>query len=72
MTSAHGGKTPTGFLSGRLASRRVWAWYDFASGDSDPTDGEIGAFNQLFPLGHKYFGFLDLMARQNIHDLNYQ
>lgn len=50
----------------------VWMWYDYASGDEDPTDGTIGTFNQLFPLTHKYFGFLDLIARQNVHDLNWQ
>ena len=45
-------------------------YYDWASGDSDPTDGTHGTFNQLFPLGHKYFGFIDAVGRQNIQDLN--
>lgn len=50
----------------------VWVFYDFASGDEDPTNGTITTFNQLFPLSHKYFGWLDLVARQNVHDLNFQ
>lgn len=50
----------------------VWMWYDYASGDDNPADGDIETFNQLFPLGHKYFGWLDLVGRQNIHDLNFQ
>lgn len=50
----------------------LWVYYDWASGDADPGDGVHGTFNQLFPLGHKYFGFCDLVARQNIHDLNAQ
>lgn len=50
----------------------VWMWYDYASGDNDPTDGTLSTFNQIFPLQHKYFGFIDLVARQNVHDINFQ
>lgn len=49
---------------------RIGAGYDWASGDEDPFDGKVGTFNQLFPLGHKYFGFLDLIGRQNINAVN--
>ena len=49
----------------------VWAYYDYASGDANPNDGDAGTFNQLFPFGHYYLGFIDLVARQNIHDLNF-
>lgn len=49
----------------------LWAYYDYASGDSDPNDGRFGTFNQLFPFGHYYLGFIDLVGRQNIHDLNF-
>jgi len=45
---------------------RLGAGFDWASGDNDPTDGKVGTFDQLFPLGHKYFGFLDLVGRQNV------
>ncbi len=48
----------------------VWAFYDWASGDRDPTDTNHETFNHLFPLGHKYLGFMDLVGRQNIEDLN--
>lgn len=50
----------------------VWVYYDWASGDSDPNDGHFGTFNQLFPLGHKYLGFMDFFARQNIETANVQ
>ena len=43
--------------------------FDFASGDDDPGDGKIETFNQLFPLGHKYLGFIDAVGRQNVIDL---
>ena len=49
----------------------VWAYYDYASGDQDPNDNNFGTFNQLFPFGHYYLGFIDLVGRQNIHDLNF-
>ncbi len=50
----------------------VWAYYDWASGDADPSDGRHETFNQLFPLGHKYFGFMDIVGRQNIEDFNFR
>lgn len=48
----------------------VWLYYDFASGDQNPNAGNFHTFNQLFPFGHYYLGWLDLVGRQNIHDLN--
>ncbi len=52
------------------AKPELWFYYDYASGDGDPVNGTFGTFNQLFPLGHKYFGYADLSARQNIRDPN--
>lgn len=49
-----------------------WIRYDFASGDSRHNDGRSNTFNQLFPFGHYYLGFLDRVGRQNIHDFNAQ
>lgn len=49
---------------------QAWVYYDWASGDADPANGRHGTFNQLFPWGHRYFGFMDLVGRQNIRDLN--
>ncbi|MFQ5489098.1 MAG: alginate export family protein [Phycisphaerae bacterium] len=49
---------------------RLGAGFDWASGDEDPRDGKVGTFDQLFPLGHKYLGFLDLIGRQNITAVN--
>ncbi len=45
----------------------VWAYYDFASGGRNGA----GTFNQLFPFGHYYLGWIDQVGRQNIHDLNF-
>ena len=48
----------------------LWVYYDWASGDNNPNDGLNTTFNQNFPLGHKYFGWMDLIGRQNIRDFN--
>jgi hypothetical protein len=47
---------------------RLYAGYDYASGDDDRGDGDIGTFNQLYPLGHAYFGMIDAVGRQNVQD----
>jgi hypothetical protein len=52
---------------------QVWAAYDYASGTEDPSGGNDNkTFNQLYSFGHYYFGYLDLVGRQNIKDLNLQ
>ena len=43
--------------------------YAFASGDSNPTNGTHGTFDQLYPTGHKFEGYMDLASWQNIHDV---
>jgi hypothetical protein len=49
----------------------LWLYFDYASGDSSADhDGSYNTFNQLFPFGHYYLGYLDLVGRQNIQDLN--
>lgn len=49
---------------------RAYLGFDYASGDEEPADDEFNRFNQLFPLGHAYFGYIDVIARQNIVDLH--
>ncbi len=52
----------------------LWFWYDWASGEDDPTQvgrGDDG-FDHNFPLAHKYLGFMDLLGRRNINDANVQ
>lgn len=51
----------------------VWVGYDYASGDPNPGVGNVHrTFNQLFPFGHYYLGFIDVVGRQNINDFNGQ
>ncbi len=49
---------------------RLYLGFDYASGDSDPTNPDKGTFNQLFPLGHAYLGYIDVIGRQNIVDIH--
>ncbi|MEQ1828821.1 MAG: alginate export family protein [Pirellula sp.] len=44
----------------------IWMYYDWASGDDSVNNG----WNHLFPLGHRYNGFMDLFGRRNLHDIN--
>lgn len=50
-----------------LAGSRAWVGFDYATGDETP-GGEVQTFSQLFPLGHAYLGFADVLGRQNIID----
>lgn len=44
--------------------------FDYASGDKTAGDSDVETFNQLFPLGHAYYGFMDFVGRQNAIDLS--
>lgn len=52
----------------------IWGWYDYASGEDDFGEASIGdgGYHHLFPLAHKYNGFMDLFGRRNLHDINTQ
>ncbi|KAA5539698.1 hypothetical protein FYK55_23120 [Roseiconus nitratireducens] len=69
-----------GFFTGGLGrnlgcaawSPTVWFYYDYASGeeDFDEVGRGDGGYDHLFPLAHKYNGFMDLFGRRNLHDIN--
>jgi hypothetical protein len=46
----------------------IWFYYDYASGNAP--GGDFNRFNQLFPLAHKYLGFIDAVQRSNIESPN--
>ncbi len=48
---------------------RLHAGLDYASGDGSP-GGNVETFNQLFPLGHAFLGYVDVVGRQNVVALN--
>src|SRR5262249_12087927 len=73
-TSAAAYTTALGWNFAKLPmTPQLWVSWDFASGDHNPgTTDTHGTFNQLFPFGHYYFGYIDVVGRQNIEDLNFQ
>lgn len=48
---------------------RLFVGLDAASGDRRP-GGSVQTFNQLYPIGHAFFGFADALARQNVAGVN--
>jgi hypothetical protein len=50
---------------------QFWLEYDYASGGSGAGD-DHHTFNQLFAFGHYYFGYVDVVGRQNINDISGQ
>lgn len=46
---------------------RVISEYNFASGDSDPTDNVRGTFDQLYPTPHDKYGLADQIGWKNVH-----
>lgn len=58
-----------GWQANDAKTLRLWTGLDWASGDGTP-GGDVGTFNQLYPLGHAYFGIMDVIGRQNIVDLS--
>ena len=72
--SPHQAGFATGGLGYRWADRcwkpQLWCYYDWASGGD--VLGAGNGFNHLFPLAHKYLGFMDLFGRSNIQSPNVQ
>jgi hypothetical protein len=48
-------------------SLRLVGEYNYASGDADPTDGDRGTFDQLYPTPHDKYGLADQVGWRNIH-----
>ena len=61
----HVGGSYTTALPGRL---KLGAAFNLGSGDDDPDDGVHGTFDQLYPLGHAYYGYMDFFALQNLRN----
>jgi hypothetical protein len=59
-----GARVGTQFAGGK---GRVTAWYDYLSGDDDPTDNTTKVFATLFATNHKFYGFADLFLNIPAH-----
>ncbi len=49
-----------------LANPRIFAQYDYASGDHTPSDGIHRTLDTMFPSAHDRFGIADLFGWQNL------
>jgi hypothetical protein len=65
MFVAQGGYTFTDIWG----TPRLGLEYSFGSGDDNPNDGTHGTFENLFPTNHKFYGYMDMISLQNIHDV---
>ena len=69
--------TQAGFVTGGVGQKwaddcwkpQLWA---ITTGPGGNVRGRGNGFNQLFPLSHKYLGFMDLFGRSNIQSPNVQ
>lgn len=53
-------------FAGVAARPRLFAEYNYASGDDDRIDGTRGTFDQLYPTGHDKLGLSDQVGWRNI------
>ena len=51
------------------ATPRVALEYAHASGDGNPNDQKHTTFENLFPTNHKFYGYMDFISLQNVHDV---
>ena len=58
-----------GYTFDTWASPRLGIEYAHGSGDSNPTDNKHETFENLFPTNHKFYGYMDFLGLQNIHDV---
>jgi hypothetical protein len=65
MVVAQGGYT----FNDAWGKPRLGLEYAYGSGDSDPTDDKHETFENLFPTNHKFYGYMDFVSLQNIHDV---
>jgi hypothetical protein len=53
-------------LAGTMTPR-LTGEYNYASGDSSPSDGVRGTFDQLYPTPHDKYGLADQIGWKNVH-----
>ena len=58
-----------GGVSYQLGKAKLGIAYNLGSGDDDPTDNDHQTFDNLYPLNHAYYGFMDMFSLQNVHNL---
>ncbi len=47
---------------------RLGIEYNYATGDSNASDGDVDTFQNLFPTNRKFYGNMDVFSWQNMHN----
>jgi len=69
--AAWGSYAELGYSIDAPLAPRLYAEYTFGSGDSDPGDGRIGGFNDLYPTAHLWYGYNDLVGWRNLKNVRF-
>lgn len=72
QTGERGGEDVAALLVGlrvgtELGKGSATLWFDYLSGDDDPSDGETKVFDTLYATNHKFYGFADLFLNIPAH-----
>ncbi len=62
----HAGGSYASDLPGRP---KISAAINFGEGDDDPSDGVHRTFDNLYPLNHAFYGYMDFFALQNLRNI---
>jgi hypothetical protein len=46
--------------------------FDYASGDTDSSDGDRETFDNLYPTNHLFYGYMDRVGLQNLNNYQFQ
>ena len=66
---AWAGHANLGYTWAARFTPRMFAEYNYASGDKNPHDAKRGTFDQLYPTAHNMYGLADQVGWRNIIDL---
>ncbi len=67
--SAFAGHWGAGYVWTQSAWKpRLFAEYNYATGDGNAADGDVETFQNLFPTNHNFYGYMAAFAWQNIHN----
>lgn len=51
---------------------RAGGQYNYATGDTDATDGKNETFDNLFPTNHLHYGYMDRFSWRNMHNVQFE
>jgi hypothetical protein len=64
--AARAAAVQAGWSFGSGTTVRLFAGYDYATGEEDPADGERREFFNFFPTNHPHYGYMDYQGWRNL------